>query len=155
MIGRISRQQAFMETAFVWAKRSTCYRLNVGAVVVIDGRIVSHGYNGQPPGMPHCAGNSCPGRQPGRCNTVHAEVNALNRIPASLLGQPAQLYVTNSPCTGCADQCLEYDVDEVYFSIPYRDPKGLEFLVDSGIKVFQVTPAGYVVNWQTGEVMEA
>lgn len=51
---RPSREQALMETAHVWAKRSTCSRNHVGAVIAREGRILSQGYNGAPAGMPHC-----------------------------------------------------------------------------------------------------
>lgn len=155
MIGRISRHQAFMETAFVWAKRSTCYRLNVGAVVVVDGRIVSHGYNGQRPGDAHCPGNECPGRNPGQCNTIHAEANALTRVPEALAPCEKHLYVTNSPCSECAALCVRHGVTQLYYSIPYRNTTGLLHLVSENIEVFQITPAGYLINWHTGQVIDA
>lgn len=51
---RPSREECLVETAFVWAKRSTCSRLQVGAVFHRDGRILMTGYNGAPSGLPHC-----------------------------------------------------------------------------------------------------
>lgn len=36
----------------------TCDRKRVGAVIVRDGRCVTWGYNGAPPGLPHCSENS-------------------------------------------------------------------------------------------------
>lgn len=51
---RPTRDQALMETARVWAARSTCEMLHVGAVFSRDGRILAQGYNGAPAGMPHC-----------------------------------------------------------------------------------------------------
>lgn len=145
---RISREQAFMETAFVWAKRSTCCRLNVGAVVVVDSRIVSHGYNGAPPGAAHCSGNDCPGIH-GCRETVHAEQNAIARVPWSLHNAPKQVYTTHSPCSMCADLCAAHQVEAVYFAVPFRDLSGLDTLLARDIRVYQVLPAGYVMDWAT------
>ena len=152
-MSRLSRHQAFMETAFVWAKRSTCCRLNVGAVVVINDRIVSHGYNGSPPGAPHCRGNECPGIH-GCRETIHAEQNALARVPRGLEDAPKQIYTTHSPCLVCADSCRYHLVNRVYFSVPFRDLSGLDYLIDSKIEVFQVLPAGYVMQWSSKQIIE-
>lgn len=43
-----------MQIASVVAKRGTCSRAQVGAVVSRDGRIIATGYNGAPAGLPHC-----------------------------------------------------------------------------------------------------
>ena len=51
---RISRSEMLMEMAFTVAKRGTCSRLQVGAVISRDGRIISMGYNGAPSGLQHC-----------------------------------------------------------------------------------------------------
>ena len=51
---RPSWDEYFMDMAELVAKRSTCLRRNVGAVVVQDRRIVATGYNGAPKGIPHC-----------------------------------------------------------------------------------------------------
>lgn len=149
---RPTRQQLFMEIAHVVAKRSTCFRLNVGAVVVVNDRIVSIGYNGAPAGEPHCAGNDCPGVKPGHCPTIHAEENALKYAPPPT-GAPRDLYVTHAPCEGCANLCLFYGVRRLFFNIPYRDTSGIDNLTEEGIEVYQVTPAGYVVQYPNREVV--
>lgn len=51
---RPSRIELLMEHAQIVAKRGTCSRLQVGALVHRDGRIVVTGYNGAPAGLPHC-----------------------------------------------------------------------------------------------------
>ena len=43
----------------VVAKRATCPRRQVGAVLVRDKRIISTGFNGSPSGMPHCTEVGC------------------------------------------------------------------------------------------------
>jgi len=153
-MSRITREQAFMETAHVWAKRSTCARLNVGAVVVVNNRIVSHGYNGHDPGEAHCSLNSCPGMTPGGCGTTHAEVNALREVPGSLAASLKQLYVTDSPCMHCAQYIVKrYDVTRIIFETPYRDTTPLDYLLDRGIEVYRITPAGYMMDWRTREIV--
>lgn len=51
---RPTREETLIETAYLWANRGTCSRLQVGAVIHRDGRILVQGYNGTPSGMPHC-----------------------------------------------------------------------------------------------------
>ena len=56
---RPSFDEYFMEIAHVVAKRSTCLRRKVGAVIVKDKHILTTGYNGAPSGMPHCLDIGC------------------------------------------------------------------------------------------------
>ena len=49
----------FMEIAEVVAKRSTCLRRQVGAVLVKDRQILATGYNGTPKGIAHCEEVGC------------------------------------------------------------------------------------------------
>ena len=73
---RIGRHQLFINIAREMAKRSTCFRLNVGAVVTSENNLVSCGYNGAAPGEPHCQGNDCPLSDEGGCiSSLHAESN--------------------------------------------------------------------------------
>jgi dCMP deaminase len=149
---RITRPQMFMEIAQVVAKRSTCMRLNVGAVLVEGRSIVSIGYNGAPAGQPHCGGNQCPGKH--FCQvTDHAEENALKHLPAEFDGSNLDLYVTDSPCASCTALILhDGRVSRIFFETPYRINEHLKDLI--GIEVYKVTPAGYVMNWSTGELVD-
>lgn len=54
MVMRISRDTMLMGMAQIVAQRGTCSRLQVGAIVSRDGRVISTGYNGAPAGLPHC-----------------------------------------------------------------------------------------------------
>ena len=150
---RISRQQMFMEIAHTVAKRSTCFRLNVGAVVVINNRIVSIGYNGRPAGEPHCQGNDCLGRD-GCHETIHAEDNALRHVPEGVDVTGADLYVTDSPCQRCSEWLQGYGIKRVFFGKPYRITESLNWLMERGVEVYQVTPAGYVIDWKTRRIVD-
>lgn len=152
---RISRPQMFMEIAHVVSRRSTCFRLNVGAVVVVANRIVSIGYNGSPPGDPHCLGQHCPGKD-GCHLTTHAEENALAYVPTSLRYDDKDLYITDSPCMSCATKIvLNGSVRRVLFARPYRLTDSLELLRRNNISCYQVMPSGYVMDWHTRELIDA
>lgn len=155
---RITRPQMFMDIAHVVAKRATCMRLSVGAVLVSGRSIVSIGYNGVPSGHPHCAGNDCPGRY--RCTeTRHAEMNAMDHLP---IGLPAHmkldLYVTDSPCEACWNELRKSErIQRIFFSTPYRITDHLEMKIPHlryAIGVYRITSSGYVMNWRTKELVE-
>lgn len=96
-----------MEIAWVVSSRSNCIRRAVGALIIVDQRIISTGYNGTPFGVKNCDEGGCPRcsskktRHQGyaTCLCVHAEQNAL--LLAARQGTAtngATLYVTLRPC---------------------------------------------------------
>ena len=152
-----------MQMARVASLRSTCFRLNVGAIVTQENNPIAVGWNGQEPGAPHCRGNDCPGIVPGNCGTLHAEVNALtkaaaifNGIEDGIVDYNVDLYCTASPCGFCTQFILEDTpliVRRIFYETPYRDTSHLGRL--HGISgVYLVTPAGYVVDHFTRKVVE-
>ena len=160
-MGRISREVMFMGMARLASQRSTCFRRNVGALVVHQNNPVSAGWNGQEPGAAHCAGNACPGIVPGNCGTLHAEHNAMS-VASKILPVAAEvdLYVTDSPCYDCAMIIRNSGlyVKRVFFEVPYRDLTALEALRNTYpdpesdqlfryTAVYEVTPAGYIVEF--------
>lgn len=84
------------------ATRATCPRRQVGAVLVRDNHILSQGYNGSPPGHPHCVQAGCL-IENGHCvRVVHAELNALCHAASEGISvKGATLYCTLQPCRGC------------------------------------------------------
>ena len=151
---RISRHSMFMEIAHVIAKRSTCFRLNVGAVIVANKRIIGTGYNGPAAGENHCTGNDCapPGSGCGRA--VHAEINALRSMPVSSRDDAKVLYVTASPCKACLTQINNslYRITAIYYGSLYRVS---DHLNECPIPLFRITPSGYVIDHKTNEIVEA
>ena len=90
---RPSWDEYFMEMAELTAKRSTCMRRNVGAVIVKDKRAIATGYNGAPKGIRHCEDRGgClrqklgvpSGQRHELCMALHAEQNAI--IQAASMG---------------------------------------------------------------------
>ncbi|GAI52041.1 unnamed protein product, partial [marine sediment metagenome] len=84
-MARKSWDEYFMSIAELVAKRSTCLRRHVGAVIVKDKRILATGYNGAPSGTAHCEDVGClreklnipAGERHEICRGIHAEQNAI------------------------------------------------------------------------------
>lgn len=125
---RTTRDQMGMGMACVVAKRSTCDRLQVGAVISRDGRVISSGYNGNIVGMDHCNHQEHPSIP---CTTaVHAEANAI--LFAARYGmstEGATLYTTHQPCLQCAKMIINAGIVRVCYEHPYRDNSGLDLLI--------------------------
>jgi dCMP deaminase len=136
----------FMEVAEVVARRSTCLRRNIGAVVVKDKRILSTGYNGAPTGLPHCADVGClreklgipSGERHEICRGLHAEQNALlqaARHGISLEG--STIYSTTEPCSLCAKMLINAGIRRVVYKESYPDELSRELLSGAKVQVEQ------------------
>lgn len=129
---RPSRQEALIATAFVWAKRSTCARMSVGAVIHRNGRILVQGYNGAPSGLPHCDQP----HEPHECRAVHAEQNAIAfaaRHGVEIEG--ADIVITHQPCLSCARSIINSGIRSVTYVHPYRLIEGVLLLREAGLQV--------------------
>ena len=144
---RPSWDEYFLEVASLVAKRATCLRRSVGAVLVKDKRILATGYNGSPRGLAHCLDVGCirqkmkipSGERHELCRALHAEQNAL--IQASLYGisaKEATLYATNQPCVICAKMLINAGIKEIVVSDGYPDKMAMEFLKEAKIKVRRI-----------------
>jgi dCMP deaminase len=137
----------FMEIARIVAKRSTCLRRNVGAVVVKDRRILSTGYNGAPMGLTHCLDSGClrerlniaPGERHELCRGLHAEQNAI--IQAAYHGvciNGADIYSTHLPCAICAKMIINAGIMRVLYLDGYPDTLTIELVRESRIGLIKV-----------------
>ncbi len=126
-----------MEIAHVVARRSTCIRRQIGAVIVRDKRILATGYNGAPSGLPHCVDTECMRNELGIasgtrhevCRALHSEQNAI--IQAAYHGistKDSTLYCTHQPCSLCAKAIISAGVSRVVFEGDYPDTFALEML---------------------------
>lgn len=105
--------------AFALARRSTCRKLSVGAVLVdARSRVLSVGYNGVPAGWTHCRNGAMPCEA--HCHATHAESNALLSSYA-----PPQFihacYVTHSPCVACLKQLVQTGCREIHYVEPTEE----------------------------------
>ena len=134
-------KQAYMRSAHVFAECSTAEKLQVGAVVVKDNRIISIGYNGMPAGWDNCCedtviaddGSTSLKTKP---EVLHAEANAITKLArSSESGEGATMFCTHSPCLPCAKLIYGSGIDTVYYETDYRSDEGVEFLEKAGVKI--------------------
>jgi dCMP deaminase len=133
---------AFMDTAERFAQLSSAKRLQVGAVVVKDNRIISIGYNGMPSGWDNTCEEIIETHEDGGVVTktkdevIHAEANAISKLAKSGdSGDGADLFCTHAPCIHCAKIIYGAGVKKVYYRNSYRDEVGLQFLERCGIEI--------------------
>lgn len=152
MDNRPSWDEYFMEMAVLTAKRSTCLRRNVGAVIVQDKHIVATGYNGAPRGLEHCAERTdgClrqklgvpSGQKHELCRALHAEQNAI--IQAATLGQSiegATIYITHQPCIICAKMIINAGINRIVVKEGYPDEMATDILREAGLKIVMLGEA--------------
>jgi dCMP deaminase len=126
----------FMDIALQVARRSTCPRASVGAVIVRDKRILTTGYNGSPRGLPHCTDVGCL-MVNGHCvRALHAEQNAI--IQGALHGVDVShsiLYVTHQPCLNCAKMIINAGIERVVYAGDYPDEIARSFLEQAHVEL--------------------
>ncbi len=133
-----------MDITHLVAKRSTCVRRQVGAVLVRDKKILATGYNGAPSGLDHCLDIGClrekmsvpSGERHELCRGLHAEQNAI--IQAAYHGveiRGATLYCTNHPCIICSKMIINAGIQRIVFEEGYADELAQRMLKESRVKV--------------------
>ena len=137
---RIPWNQYFMAQAVLLSLRSTCTRLEVGATLVKDRRIIAGVYNGAVSGDNHCIDHGCYVVD-GHCiRTIHAEMNAL--LQCAKLGistDGAEIYVTHFPCLHCTKAILQAGIKKIYYLHDYHnDPYAIELIQKLGVEIQQV-----------------
>ena len=142
---RPSWDEYFMEMALLTAKRSTCLRRSVGAVIVQEKHIIATGYNGAPKGIPHCEEiGGCireqqkvpSGERHELCRALHAEQNAI--IQAATLAQSiegATIYITHQPCVICAKMIINAGIKRIVVREGYPDQLAVDLLAEAGLKI--------------------
>lgn len=144
--GRPDWDEYFLDIAALVARRSTCRRRSVGALLVRDRRLLTTGYNGAPSGLRHCLDIGClreemkipSGERHELCRGLHAEQNAI--IQAALHGvsvDGATLYCTNQPCVICAKMLINAGVVRLVIRDGYRDDLAALMFEEAGIEVIQ------------------
>lgn len=136
-----------MDITCLVAKRSTCTRRAVGAVIVKDRRVLSTGYNGAPSQVRHCAEVGClreqmavpSGERHELCRGIHAEQNAI--IQAAYHGvsiKGASLYCTNQPCSICAKMIINAGISRIVYKSGYSDPLAIEMLDEAEVELIKL-----------------
>jgi dCMP deaminase len=137
-----------MDTAERFARLSSAKRLQVGAVVVKDNRIISIGYNGMPSGWTNECEEVIEVHEDGGVITktkdevIHAEANAISKLAKSGdSGDGATMFITHAPCVHCAKIIYGAGITNVYYRNFYRDDAGIDFLNKCNIEVIKINEA--------------
>lgn len=159
---RMTFQELFMKTALLYAKRSTCCKLQTGSVLVKDNAVISTGYNGVVGGAPHC----CDYWHKLYCekyqnefktfeefkksdefkkghhewslrNELHGEQNCILRAHKKARG--SDLFTVFSPCINCAKCCVTCGIKKIYYLNVYNDLSGIEFCKENNIECIHLT----------------
>jgi len=139
---RPSKDEWAMSLALVTSQRSTCFRRQVGCVLLnTRGHVLATGYNGVASGLSHCnmhdpfdelgfphacAGAMAPsGTNLDACQAIHAEQNAL--LQCKDVYDIHTCYVTASPCMTCAKLLLNTGCQRIVFveEYPHQEAKVL------------------------------
>lgn len=159
---RASKDDYYLGIAREVARRSTCFRRSIGAIIVRDDQIISTGYVGAPRktksshehgfclrdrlGIPH-------GERYELCRSVHAEQNAVinaARAGVSLLGGDMFIYgtvygedkpINAFPCFICKKIIINAGLDRVVCST-----------VSGKKKVFRVSQ--WTEDWTRGDILD-
>lgn len=137
----------FMEVAELVATWSSCYQENrqIGAVIAMDKRILTTGYNGASSGVTSCKErgvclrrelNIPSGTRHEMCYATHAEQNAI--IQAARMGlsvNGATLYCTHQPCVICAKMIINSGIKRIVYREGYPDEFSLKLLSEAGVQI--------------------
>lgn len=151
------KYETFMAIARTIATESTCCSKQVGALIVKNDRIISHGYNGSPAGALHC---EAAGLREGwmvnllgvgptivdrprhsawsEQNEIHAEQNAICYAARNGLAvNNAVMFVTMSPCIHCSKLIVGAGIEAVVVDTVYDRAASnwYQWLKDHGVVV--------------------
>lgn len=149
MADRLELNEAYMQMAEIWAKRSYATRSKVGALLIKDKQIISDGYNGMPAGFPNeeVEYYEDAGMMGGTLTTnplvLHAEANAILKCAKNggISSEGSTLYVTMTPCLQCCKLIIQAGIKQVFYRDAYRDMSSLAVLERAGIPVVQLPKA--------------
>lgn len=129
-------EEAYLDTAERFASLSTAKKLQVGAIVVKDNRIISIGYNGMPSGWTNECETYVDSTLMTKPEVIHAEANAIAKLAQSNeSGKDSAMYITHSPCIECAKSIYASGITKVIYRNDYRSHAGVEFLEKCGVRV--------------------
>ncbi len=159
---RVSKDDYYLGIAKEVARRSTCFRRSIGALIVRDDQIISTGYAGAPrktrDSFEHgfCLRDSLAiphGERYELCRSVHAEQNAIinaARAGVSLLGGDIYIYgsvygaakpINAFPCFICKKMLINAGLDRVVCSTSAGKKK-----------VFRVSQ--WAREWTKGDIID-
>lgn len=127
----------YMRTALLFSEMSKSTRAKVGAILVKNGSILAHAWNGTPSGY---YTNICE-LDDGSTDpfVLHAEQNLLIKMAKSTeTTVGAIVFCTHTPCVTCAKLLGQAKIEKFYYYQDYRNPEGIGFLRNLGVIVQRV-----------------
>lgn len=148
-MGRISKENYYLDIAETVLRRATCLRRVYGAIIVKNDEIISTGYNGAPRGRQNCVDMGFCTREAMKipsgeryelCRSVHAEANAIiSAARHEMLGATLYLCGRNLPnmeyvqnpccCSMCKRMVINAGIEKVIVRL--NDTEYREFDVQS------------------------
>ena len=159
---RITKDEYYLGIAREVARRSTCYRRSIGALIIRDDQIISTGYAGAPRKTKDCFEhknclrdvlNIPHGSRYELCRSVHAEQNAvINAARAGVSLRGGDIYIFGSdpgtetvvnafPCFICKKIIINAGLDRVVCSTS-----------GGGFEVFSVER--WIKDWQIEDIID-
>ncbi|HLP61469.1 MAG TPA: dCMP deaminase family protein [Candidatus Deferrimicrobium sp.] len=155
---RPEKDQYYLDIAKVVATRSTCLKVQIGAIILKEDQIIATGYVGAPRKTKSCLEhdfclrkrlNIPSGQQYELCRSIHAEQNAIinaARAGVSLLGGNMYIYGQNKdtgevinafPCFICKKMIINAGLNRVITSVKDMEKGHMTFTVDEWIEEWQ------------------
>ncbi|MCU0284952.1 MAG: dCMP deaminase family protein [Acidobacteria bacterium] len=166
MIERPEKDQYYLDIARVVANRSTCLKVQIGAIILKEDQIIATGYVGAPRKTKSCLQydfclrkqlNIPSGQQYELCRSIHAEQNAIinaARAGVSLLGGDMYIYGENNetkeiinafPCFICKKMIINAGLNRIITSIKYHEN-------EKPYMIFTVNQ--WVEEWQKFDIID-
>ena len=135
----------FMKIAHIVKLRTNCMKRSVGALIALNNRIVSTGYNGTPFGLQNCFEGGCPrcnsnakaGQCLDECNCIHAEENAVLECGIHRT-KGGTIYTTTFPCLSCAKIILQAGLIKIVYDQEYVMESSQKLLKKAGIELKRI-----------------
>jgi len=118
--------ELYKNLLYIIAEQSECKSRKVGAILVVDGRVVAEGWNSPPKKVSHEECIRCSrsehssGTNLSDALCTHAEMNCISS--AAYLGfstKGASLYCTAKPCSECAKMISACGITNVFYMYDY------------------------------------
>lgn len=147
----------FLKLAMLASERATCPRLHCGCVLVRNKYVITTGYNGSIPGLPHCEEVGCLLEDDHCVRTIHAEQNAIlqaARYGVSVDGTTA--YVTNMPCVSCAKSLIIAGIKRVVIFAGYHaDSYSRSFFEQADVEVCMLAQPELTIQYDIASFQSA